>query len=202
MSDTAQGPGWWLASDGKWYPPQPEVAPPPPLAPIPPTPIVLGAAAAPQGPGWWQASDGNWYPPQAASAPLPPPPAYIPNGEGSPAEGVTQKSRRGLVIGLGILLAIVVIGVVVAIAATKKDAPSAVVGTTAPAQSQADVASNAYISAFNTMNDVANAQTSAKNDGTDPSAQSAAWESEVTALQTFDTAVGQIDFPSADIADY
>jgi hypothetical protein len=22
MSDTSQGPGWWIASDGKWYPPQ------------------------------------------------------------------------------------------------------------------------------------------------------------------------------------
>ena len=22
MSDTSQGDGWWLASDGKWYPPQ------------------------------------------------------------------------------------------------------------------------------------------------------------------------------------
>jgi hypothetical protein len=22
MSDMAQGPGWWQASDGKWYPPQ------------------------------------------------------------------------------------------------------------------------------------------------------------------------------------
>ena len=21
MSDTSQGPGWWEASDGKWYPP-------------------------------------------------------------------------------------------------------------------------------------------------------------------------------------
>lgn len=27
MSDAAQGPGWWIASDGRWYPPQP--APPP-----------------------------------------------------------------------------------------------------------------------------------------------------------------------------
>ena len=26
MSDTSQGPGWWQASDGKWYPPQPVVA--------------------------------------------------------------------------------------------------------------------------------------------------------------------------------
>ena len=57
MSDTSQGPGWWRATDGKWYPPQPPVAQQP--APPPPT-----AAEAPQGPGWWQASDGRWYPPQ------------------------------------------------------------------------------------------------------------------------------------------
>lgn len=35
MSDVSQGPGWWLASDGKWYPPEamatraPTVTPPP-----------------------------------------------------------------------------------------------------------------------------------------------------------------------------
>lgn len=23
MSDVSQGPGWWQAADGKWYPPQP-----------------------------------------------------------------------------------------------------------------------------------------------------------------------------------
>jgi hypothetical protein len=34
MSDTSQGPDWWLASDGKWYPPQPP--PPPPLTLSPP----------------------------------------------------------------------------------------------------------------------------------------------------------------------
>ena len=33
MSDVSQGPGWWLASDGRWYPPQsvPANAPPPAL---------------------------------------------------------------------------------------------------------------------------------------------------------------------------
>lgn len=42
MSDSTQGPGWWQASDGKWYPPEshPDAAPhvpPPPAAPmIPP----------------------------------------------------------------------------------------------------------------------------------------------------------------------
>lgn len=29
MSDTAQGPGWWQASDGKWYPPQGQAFAPP-----------------------------------------------------------------------------------------------------------------------------------------------------------------------------
>jgi uncharacterized protein DUF4190 len=28
MSDTAQGPGWWLASDGKWYPAELWTGPP------------------------------------------------------------------------------------------------------------------------------------------------------------------------------
>ena len=30
MSDTSQGPGWWLASDGMWYPPETASPPPPP----------------------------------------------------------------------------------------------------------------------------------------------------------------------------
>ncbi len=52
MSDVSQGPGWWQASDGKWYPPQ-------------------DAARAPA-PGWWLASDGEWYPPrESEEAPHP-----------------------------------------------------------------------------------------------------------------------------------
>src|SRR5947209_7011995 len=40
MSDTQRGPGWWIASDGKWYPPElhPNYRPPPPPAPTPPPP--------------------------------------------------------------------------------------------------------------------------------------------------------------------
>ncbi len=30
MSDTSLGPGWWLASDGKWYPPELASSSPPP----------------------------------------------------------------------------------------------------------------------------------------------------------------------------
>ena len=35
MSDVRQGPDWWMASDGKWYPPQSAAAVqiPPPSAP-------------------------------------------------------------------------------------------------------------------------------------------------------------------------
>ncbi|MGI9602182.1 MAG: YbjQ family protein [Acidimicrobiales bacterium] len=37
MSDVSQGPGWWQASDGKWYPPEtaPPGAAPPVAAPVP-----------------------------------------------------------------------------------------------------------------------------------------------------------------------
>ena len=41
MSDTSQGPGWWLASDGKWYPPELWTGPPalrPPGAAVQPVP--------------------------------------------------------------------------------------------------------------------------------------------------------------------
>ncbi len=33
MSQQPQGPGWWQASDGQWYPPQPPPQPAPPTAP-------------------------------------------------------------------------------------------------------------------------------------------------------------------------
>jgi hypothetical protein len=33
MSDVSEGVGWWLASDGKWYPPEPASAAPPQSAP-------------------------------------------------------------------------------------------------------------------------------------------------------------------------
>ena len=52
-------PGWWLASDGRWYPPQPPA------------------------PGWWLASDGRWYPPQQPTyGPPPPAPAQQKSNKG------------------------------------------------------------------------------------------------------------------------
>ena len=57
MSDVSQGPGWWIASDGKWYPPEqhPDYQPaPPPIGPggaFPPMPPP-GVPAFPTGPPW------------------------------------------------------------------------------------------------------------------------------------------------------
>ena len=51
MSSSPQGPGWWQASDGQWYPPQDTPAggsPQPPPAPSPPAPAPSpGASPAP-----------------------------------------------------------------------------------------------------------------------------------------------------------
>jgi hypothetical protein len=57
MSDTSQGPGWWQASDGKWYKPEshpdyvPPLRPPAPEAPAPaPSPPAVPNAKAASAP--------------------------------------------------------------------------------------------------------------------------------------------------------
>ena len=58
MSDTSQGPGWWQASDGKWYPPQQPGywAPPPP--PTSGMPLAPYPGAVPYAPGAAQPTNG------------------------------------------------------------------------------------------------------------------------------------------------
>ena len=57
MSDVSQGPGWWQAADGKWYPPAPQQPPAPPAPPAPPTfqapgsPPAYNAPAGPKNDG-------------------------------------------------------------------------------------------------------------------------------------------------------
>jgi hypothetical protein len=46
MSDMAQGPGWWVASDGKWYPPELHPQHQPPPTPPEPAWIDVGARQA------------------------------------------------------------------------------------------------------------------------------------------------------------
>ncbi|MBA3281783.1 MAG: RDD family protein, partial [Acidimicrobiia bacterium] len=67
MSDTSQGPGWWQASDGKWYPPEqaaPGASAPGPGAGSPPGP----AFGSPPGPAPAYAGPGG--PPAGASGQL------------------------------------------------------------------------------------------------------------------------------------
>jgi len=47
MSDTSQGPGWWLASDGKWYPPELWTGGPGPVPPGTAVPTGTGAPVQP-----------------------------------------------------------------------------------------------------------------------------------------------------------
>jgi hypothetical protein len=72
MSNATQGPGWWQASDGNWYPPEqhPSYAPPPPTASSAPpgyrpTAQPTGTPVTPVGPQSWSA------PPAAPQYPAP-----------------------------------------------------------------------------------------------------------------------------------
>lgn len=94
MSDTSQGEGWWMASDGKWYPPESHPAyrlPPPPPPPPPPAP--------PAGPMMYA-------PPEASAgvAPGPGPAAYPP----APVDEAA-KSRRSAAHVVGAAAALMVL---------------------------------------------------------------------------------------------
>jgi hypothetical protein len=62
MSSASQGPGWWQASDGNWYPPQqqPGYAPPPPAPPS--SPPGYAPPPGPPGPQSWSAPAYPEYP--------------------------------------------------------------------------------------------------------------------------------------------
>ena len=80
MSDVQQGPGWWLASDGKWYPPEsrPQPLPPP-------------SVSAPPGGSGPTPSLQPFGPPNAATLPAYGQPAYGQPADGQPAYGAVQR---------------------------------------------------------------------------------------------------------------
>lgn len=112
MSDSSQGPGWWLASDGRWYPPNDGGE-----APGPDWWLASDGKWYPPvrserpGPGWWLASDGKWYapesrenattkapvaapsPPAVTAAPPAPPSATAATGDASEPEGRSGRGR-------------------------------------------------------------------------------------------------------------
>jgi Domain of unknown function (DUF4190) len=71
VSDVSQGPGWWLASDGKWY--SPEQVPGDPTQ----SPAQLGATVGPDpDPARSSAGPAPDYPPPGYPAPASLPPGY------------------------------------------------------------------------------------------------------------------------------
>jgi hypothetical protein len=90
MADQSGGEGWWIASDGKWYPPELHPDYRPPAAPV--APPVWVAPQQPTAPSYTSA------PPPS---PPPLPPAFAPGRPSAPA----SKSRTPLVVGGGIALA-------------------------------------------------------------------------------------------------
>lgn len=69
MSDQSNGPGWWLASDGKWYPPAPpdettRISALPPMGPPPEGPPLRGPSSLGPPPGpkarWWKRGVPVW----------------------------------------------------------------------------------------------------------------------------------------------
>ena len=95
MSETPQGPGWWVASDGKWYPPEthPSVRTDPPAQPPPvqqaPPPAGPPVQQYPQaGPPPQQYAPGQQYPPAG------PPQQYAP-GQQYPPAGPPQQYAPG-----------------------------------------------------------------------------------------------------------
>jgi len=72
MSDTSQGDGWWVASDGKWYPPEQApgaAAAVPSEPPTTPMPIQPPAAASDAGPPSTPPPYGSAAPPFGPSTP-------------------------------------------------------------------------------------------------------------------------------------
>jgi len=91
MSEVSQGPGWWLASDGRWYPPEQHpgrAAPTPPPTPaftdLPSFGAPAGHAAAYPQPGAAYPPPGQW-PAAYAQPPRYPMQAYRPQPFGPPA---------------------------------------------------------------------------------------------------------------------
>jgi hypothetical protein len=92
MSDQSQGPGWWLASDGKWYPPETH-------------PDYVAAAPAPA-PEAWVGASLPAYDQTTQEAPPSVADATTPTAHGQ------RNWRRIALIVAGVLIALAIIGAI------------------------------------------------------------------------------------------
>ena len=102
MSDTSQGPGWWLASDGKWYPPELWTGPPGsgPPAQSGTTAATTNAPSSPTQPNPYAGQPPAYLgqPPGAASAPYGGPYPSQPYGQYPPYGGQNRARTNGLAV--------------------------------------------------------------------------------------------------------
>lgn len=114
MSETSGGPGWWLASDGRFYPP--ELSPGPSVPTATPSPGGESASTIPPGPG-------SWGVPTAASSP-----DYLPMGsDPRPGRPPFQKVIFGVAI--AIIVGALAVGVVSALTAKPLHQTATTTGT-------------------------------------------------------------------------
>jgi hypothetical protein len=85
VSDTWQGEGWWIASDGKWYPPESHSEAPAPASPLPAPPVTPAPGdAVPAAP------TSRWL----GRSPQPPATATATLGDSPDAPPVPPRSSR------------------------------------------------------------------------------------------------------------
>lgn len=94
MSDVSQGPGWWLASDGKWYSPQ-QVPGGSPPAPPPGAGVAPGGYWVGSGVGTTPATPGYNSPPRMAVPAV----RGVPVGmQGAPIGYAPSRTTNGMAI--------------------------------------------------------------------------------------------------------
>jgi len=118
LSDQSQGPGWWYASDGKWYPPADTTAQAAPAAPAAPTEAVPVDRQW-DGTHWIDPATGQWWDGQqwqapaagtSAAAPAVPVAAPTPGASGALAAPSAPGSTGS---GKGVLVVVGIVGVLV-----------------------------------------------------------------------------------------
>lgn len=149
MSDQSQGPGWWLASDGKWYPPQPTAPSGPPTGAsdsYSPTQQMPTTSSTPAGSQPWGAGDQGAPTQMQPPVPSGPPPGggyqAGPSGPpGGPPPGQYQSAppaggggKTGLLIGI-VVLVVLLVGAGIAFALTRPKTADVVATPTTSATS-------------------------------------------------------------------
>jgi hypothetical protein len=190
MSDTSQGERWWLASDGKWYPPESATHLPPPPPPPPPSAPELEPTApsliAPNVP----------LPPDVATsvADIPDPTAPDPNRPIYKKPGVVLPIAA--VVILAAVLAVVLLG-------TNKKPNTNSTGTrpatgfqpTTTTTDPTAAAAAAYVTAYNALGAAVNPGVVQQNSG-DAATETTGINAQVAGYQAFDSALQAITWPS------